>query len=138
VSLRWRPITTAERQLAWVWAGIVISVFALRPLWPIVAPLLRRCAFRELTGVPCPTCGGTRGALALLDGRVLDALAYNPLVMTSGIAFLIGGVLAPFWAWRIGKVPDLDRFLPMWSRIAIVILVFANWAYLVIVLPAQP
>lgn len=134
--MTWRPLTTAERQLAWVWAGIVLSVFALRPLWPLVAPLLRRCAFQNLTGLPCPTCGSTRGSLALFDGRILDALAFNPLVMASGIAFLIGGLLAPIWAWRVGRVPDLDRSLPMWARITIVALVLANWAYLILVLPA--
>ena len=71
----------------------------------------------------------------LLDGAILDALAFNPLVVASGIAFLFGGLLAPLWAWRDGKVPDLDRSLPMWVRIALVTLILANWVYLIFALP---
>jgi hypothetical protein len=135
--MKWRPLTTAERQLAWVWGGIALAVLALRPFWPIVVPLLRECAFRDFTGLPCPTCGSTRGAIALLDGRILDALAFNPLVMASGLAFLAGGVVAPIWAWRAGTVPDLDRALPMWVRLAIVAAILINWSYLIVALPVR-
>ena len=37
--------------------------------------------------VPCPLCGGLRAAHALLHGRVLDAVALNPFLFASGLAW---------------------------------------------------
>lgn len=37
------------------------------------------CAFAQTTGHPCPGCGTTRSALALLHGDVLGAFRWNPL-----------------------------------------------------------
>lgn len=45
-----------------------------------------RCAFKTMTGLDCPGCGGTRAAHALMHGRVGDAFRLNPIL------FLIGGV----------------------------------------------
>lgn len=129
--MKWRPLTVAERQLAFVWGGLVLAVIALKPLWMFVAPYLRPCVFRSITGVPCPTCGATRGAMALLDGRWLDGLAFNPLVATAATVFVVGGVVAPVWAWRRGSTPALGHPLPLWLRIALVAVFLANWAWVI-------
>jgi hypothetical protein len=129
--VKWRPLSAAERQLALVWGGLVLAVIALKPLWIVVAPLLRPCVFRSITGVPCPTCGATRGALALLDGRLIDGLAFNPLVATAAVLFVVGGVVAPIWAWRRGSAPEISQPLPMWLRIALVVVFLVNWAWVI-------
>jgi hypothetical protein len=128
----WRPLTLAERQLAFVWGGLALAAFALRPLWTVLAPYLRPCVLREVTGLPCPTCGATRGALALLEGRVADALTLNPLVTVAAAAFMIGGVLAPLWAWRRGTAPKFQSPLPGWSRLGIVVAILGNWAWVIV------
>jgi hypothetical protein len=124
-------MTTSERQLSWVWGGLVLATTALVPVWTFVVPWLRPCIFRKLTGIPCPTCGATRGVLALMDGRVFDAFFLNPLVAISALVFLVGGVVAPIWAWRSGKFPLFAVPIPIWLRISIVALILLNWIWLI-------
>jgi hypothetical protein len=58
--------------------------------WPLAlgaAPLLLSlgdvplCAFRQLTGRPCPLCGGTRACAALAEGNLMAAWQANPGLM---------------------------------------------------------
>jgi hypothetical protein len=91
------------------------------------------CAFKQLTGLPCPTCGGTRalGRLAALD--LHGAFVMNPLA----VAF--AGVVA-LWAMsdllllprrqslRLTIRPDLA--MPV--RITVLLVALLNWAYLVL------
>lgn len=129
--MKWTSLSTAERQLAYIWGGLALAVIALRPLWPLVATLVRPCLFHSLTGIPCLTCGATRSVLALLDGRVADAVLYNPLVFAASLLFFAGGLLAPLWAWRRGTAPRLGRPLPVWIRIGIVAALVLNWGWLI-------
>ena len=39
------------------------------------------CFVRELFGVYCPGCGGTRAVLTLLQGQILASLWYHPVVV---------------------------------------------------------
>jgi hypothetical protein len=129
--VRWRPLTTAERQLALLWGGLVLAVLALKPLWLLAAPLLRPCVFLSVTGIPCPTCGATRSLAALMDGQILEGLVHNPLVVGATIAFLVGGMVVPLWAWRRGNAPVIATPIPMWTRLGIVALITANWAWVI-------
>ena len=38
------------------------------------------CIFHELTGLSCPGCGLTRAASALSQGRIREALSWNPML----------------------------------------------------------
>jgi hypothetical protein len=131
--IHWRRVTVAERQLALLWGGLALAVVALEPLWRLASGVLRPCVFRAVTGIPCPTCGATRGTLALLDGQPLVALELNPLVTIVAIGFVAGGVLAPLWVWRRGTVPVIATPLPLWTRIGLIGLIIANWAWVIAV-----
>ncbi len=130
--MRWRPLTLAERQLTWVWAGLALTAVALRPLWDVLAPHLGRCTFRSITGIPCPTCGATRGVLALLHHHPVQAFLLNPLVAAGTVILVAGGLLAPLWAWRRGTAPVLETPLPRWLRLAAVLLILANWGWVIL------
>jgi hypothetical protein len=124
-------MSASEHQLAWIWAGLVLATAALSPIWIRLAPLLRPCLFRHVTGIPCPSCGATRGVLAFVDGRVGEAFALNPLVIAAFAAFLAGGILVPLWARLVGRVPRIDHPLPLWIRISAVLGIVANWVWVV-------
>lgn len=67
--------------------AVTLGVAALCALWlwfplpPEVKRALSVCHFHELTGLYCPGCGGTRAALALLRGEILNSLRYHPIVL---------------------------------------------------------
>lgn len=123
-----------ERQLSALWGVAAVSAVVLRPFWLAVAPHLRSCTFRSLTGVPCPTCGTTRTAVALLELDPVRALHTNPLAAAVGIALVVGGMLALVWAvfsWPLPR-PGLG-----WNRrwtALLLALITANWIYLMLTL----
>lgn len=122
----------SDRQLALLWLAAAASAVALRPLWLALAPILRPCAFRTLTGIPCPTCGSTRAAVAFLDGHLLEALAANPLAAVAGLLFVAGAPVAAVFAARRRPLPATPTNLPLWLRIGFVALVAANWCFLIL------
>jgi hypothetical protein len=126
-----RTATKEERQLAYLWLVAAASALALRPLWLAIAPHLRPCIFRSLTGIPCPTCGTTRAAAAFLDGDLIAALAANPLSAAGALLFVAGAPLAVLWAIARWPVPVLPTPLPVWIRIGAVVLIAANWLYVI-------
>jgi hypothetical protein len=130
--LGWRKPNREERQLAWLWGAVAVSSLLLRPFWLALAPFVPDCPFRAITGIPCPTCGTTHAALALLNGRLGDAFSANPLAALAGIAFVAGGLLAPVWATFNWPVPEIPTPLPRWARAGIVAALLAGWAYVIV------
>lgn len=118
--------------MAWLWGAVAVSSLLLRPFWLALAPFVPGCPFRAITGIPCPTCGTTHAALALLNGQLGDAFSANPLAALAGIAFVAGGLLAPVWATFSWPVPEIPTPLPRWARAAIVAVLLAGWVYLIV------
>jgi hypothetical protein len=92
------------------------------------------CPFREITGIPCVGCGGTRAMLALARGDLQAAFSWNPLVASAaiaGVAWLLYAAIvtalrAPRFRVRLG---DRDRLLfrtAAWTAIA------SNWLFLIL------
>ncbi|MFI5168247.1 MAG: DUF2752 domain-containing protein [Thermoanaerobaculales bacterium] len=129
--LRWRDALREEKQLAWLWGVAAASSLLLRPFWLALAPLAPACPFRAITGIPCPTCGTTHAAVALLHGDLTAALAANPLASLAGLAFAVGGLLAPLWAVLKLQVPELPSPFPLWARFGLLATLAANWAWVV-------
>ncbi len=127
---RQRP-STSERRLALLWAGGVLLVVALRPLWLMLPDLLPRCRFRTLTGLPCPTCGTSHAAVAMLQGHLGEAFAANPLMSVAALLVLVGGLAAPFWVLLARRrLPPVPERVPRWALVAALALALLNWAFL--------
>lgn len=51
------------------------------------------CYFKNLTHLPCPSCGTTRGLMALAHGHWTEAFFWNPISILAALFLLI----SPFW-----------------------------------------
>jgi len=87
------------------------------------------CLVKRLTGVACPTCGFTRGALSLLGGHIAQAWLYNPLLYT--VLALFSAVIAVriIWARRLCISLTSKERKAAW--IVAGTLFFVNWAYVI-------
>jgi len=133
---------------------IVLPLFLLgfllaRYAAPVFA-LLPACAFRAALGFACPSCGMTRAGLALAQGELRLALAYNPLFVIC-IAILTIWSATHFFVWMSGKSVFEDSFKKIsaktndklslvsggrrqreWLRLGLIVAIFLNWFYLII------
>lgn len=108
--------------------GSAFAAARTQPLWGPHVRLL--CPLLELTGIPCPTCGGTRALLALAAADLPAALAWNPLVAVAGIVAAAWSVAAAGMLAGALPLPLLPTRLPAWVRWAVVAAVVANQAWL--------
>jgi len=51
------------------------------------------CLFKEVTGLPCPSCGTTRSMLLLVHGQLRESFMMNPFGMMLALAL----VIIPLW-----------------------------------------
>ena len=121
-GLRW-PIAAAVA--AWL-----VAVLGVATVNRVAERSATMCTFRNLTGCPCPFCGGTRAALALGRGDWRRALALNPLA----VATLAG--CAGWAALRFGlrrrvqwRRPRVGRAMMVVGWMLAIAALCANWVY---------
>ena len=118
------PLWAVLIVLVWSVFGLALVWFSAHFHWPV-----QLCLVKRLTGVACPSCGFTRGALSLLHGHPSQAWLYNPLLY-SVLALLFAAT-----AVRIISARSLRINLTATERSAVWIvagaLFLANWAYVI-------
>ncbi len=93
------------------------------------------CIIKNVTGIPCPSCGSTRAVEALFHGNLIESILWNPfgLLLTS---FL---VILPVWI-LIDLIKKRDSLYTFYSlvesylrqkkyTIPLISLVVANWIW---------
>lgn len=89
------------------------------------------CGMKVAWGLPCLSCGATRGTLRLFHGDVLGALAFQPMMITLYFILLFWGVVS---LWSLAKdkrvVIHLSNTEDIIFKILIVGLPALNWFYL--------
>jgi hypothetical protein len=120
-----------DHELIWLSAtvtsvGLAVGWFALGLPWP-------RCAFHELTGLPCVTCGMTRCAIQFFHGHFLAAWKWNPLVFAS----LCGVIAFDVYAFTVitARTPRVrivfhTQTKKKYARGIVIVALALNWIYL--------
>lgn len=134
MTLTWRRLEPLEVDHEALWllvGGASLCLLGVALVTPGIQ--LPRCAFKTITGLPCPTCGVTRTIIALSRGDVDRAMFMNPLaaiLCAAGVLYLL--YAAVVLALR------LPRFRPTVSaagarrvRIGAVAVIGTNWIWLI-------
>jgi hypothetical protein len=93
------------------------------------------CMIKNITGVPCPSCGSTRSVSAILHGDIRSAIRFNPF----GLIITLIMIISPLWIlYDAGAGKDTflrfyfrlnDFFNQKWVVIIMVGLIIANWIW---------
>lgn len=79
--------------------GLLALAFGLGFLWlalsysGLVGDEAVKCTFKQLTGIPCASCGTTRSVKLVFAGEFGAALTMNPI----GVLCAFAMVVLPFW-----------------------------------------
>ncbi|MEO1268677.1 MAG: DUF2752 domain-containing protein [Myxococcota bacterium] len=92
---------------------------------------LARCSFKTMFGLPCMGCGATRATLNVLHGDWLEALYFQPLVLTLYTLVGVWGAVS-LTLYVTGRELQIETAPWMtWTlRIGLLVLPFVNWVYL--------
>ena len=101
-----------------VFGGLLVFVS------PSEIPWFPHCAFRQVTGLPCPGCGGSRAIHAAMNGDFASSISLNILALPLGLlaAYALARVAAESllpWRW-----PQLPRTKAFWFGLTLVVVVF--------------
>lgn len=124
------PISGWVVAVAITWGVLVVASAALSHYAGADAT---SCLFRNATGQPCATCGGTRATIELARGDMLAALRLNPLVTLAWFAVPLGGIWLIQHRRRGLTRIDTGREQRLWIAAGMVFV--ANWAYLIVCRP---
>jgi hypothetical protein len=93
------------------------------------------CIVKNVTNIPCPSCGSTRSLISVLRGDFFDALLINPI----GFILAIIMFLSPLWIsvdflLRRKTLFDFYQKIEIYIRkpqyaIPLILLVLINWIW---------
>src|SRR6476660_9684854 len=87
MSVLRRPAGSDEPNYELIWLSVSMVSLGGAIIWFAFGLPWPRCAFHDLTGLPCLTCGMTRSAIQFFHGNFLAALRWNPLIF-AGLCFI--------------------------------------------------
>src|SRR5512135_720360 len=124
--------TPGQIEFGIIYGGIaLLALLSTRLDWALsMAP---SCAFKGLSGIPCPTCGSTRSLVHLSHGDIASALAMNAvvaLVIVFAVFFFFYSLITLiFDIRRIGFA--LTEREKNTVRITAVVLLLSQWGWLI-------
>jgi Protein of unknown function (DUF2752) len=128
-----RRLEEGEIDYELIWLGTSFASLGIAVAWFVLGLPWPRCAFHEITGLPCVTCGMTRCGIQFFHGHFLAALQWNPLVFTI-LCGLTGFDLYAFATLATGGPRLRIRFCTKAAktivRIALIAALGLNWIYL--------
>lgn len=99
---------------------------------------IQGCLFHRVTGIPCPSCGSTRGMKELIKGNYSEAFAMNALCYVQALFLLLYPLLlladlvlkkrwvcqSYVWTIRMINQPFITTVL--------ILFILINWIYLIL------
>jgi hypothetical protein len=131
--VRLEHLPRTEPPLGALFGGTVALALAAGAVWLRCGLPRPTCLVHSATGWPCPACGATRAFEALAAGRVVEALAWNPLLAAAGLllaGWALGSLLTRAARRPLRLVPSRGEALAL--RVLVLVSVAANWAWLVV------
>ena len=128
-----RRLNPGETDYELIWLSVSLVSLGLAAAWLTVGLPWPRCAFHELTGLPCITCGMTRCGIQFFHGHFLAALKWNPLVflaLCSLTAFNLYAVAAVAVRGPRLRISFYTQTAKTFVRIAVISALVLNWIYL--------
>jgi len=93
------------------------------------------CIIKNVTGVPCPSCGSTRAIVTLIEGDLIGSLYWNPI----GLLLSLVLIITPFWIIYdvVFKKDSVLKFYRLaegfiqrkYIAIPAILLILANWIW---------
>ncbi|MGO9481115.1 MAG: DUF2752 domain-containing protein [Candidatus Kryptoniota bacterium] len=94
------------------------------------------CLFKDVTGIPCPSCGTTRSLIALINGNFSESLWINPFGPMMALALFV----IPLWIVgdTLGRSDSFYRFYGWaerffsankWISIPAIMILALNWIW---------
>jgi len=109
------PLRPDQRKFRAILASVIVALLVGAALLPLPSPSrlpgLQICAFKGTTGLPCPLCGGTRAAQALMRGDLSRALYLNVAALPAVIALVAVASLLGYEALRGRVLSDWNTLL---------------------------
>lgn len=125
-SFRWRNIVTIPCAIAiLLYVASIGSLAWLNQKTPLD---LTPCPFKQVTGLPCFLCGGTRASFALAQGDVVSSFLFNPLVCVALLVTACLFLLKVVAGFRIKIVPIHRN----WLWLGAILLVAVNWTWVIL------
>lgn len=135
MRLTWRRLSGRRLDAELIALAVLAVAGGIGAVWLALGLPTPPCHFRGLTGLPCPTCGGTRCLQALLAGHPSEAAAWNPLVFLGAIGTTaFGGYAAVVTAFRLprARIESVSKAELDLLRLGLGIAFAANWIYVAI------
>jgi hypothetical protein len=130
-----RALAPNETDHELIWLCVTLVSFALAVAWFRLGLPWPRCAFHDLTSLPCVTCGMTRCGIQFFHGHFLAALQWNPFVF----AVLCGVIGFDVYALAtvVARTPRLRIHLSTqraktFLRVSVISALALNWIYLLL------
>ena len=118
-----------------IWLSVSLVSLGIAAVWLTVGLPWPRCAFHEMTGLPCITCGMTRCGIQFFHGHFLAALKWNPLVFMA-LCSLTAFALYAFVILATGgprlRISLYTETGKTFVRTAVISAFALNWIYLLL------
>lgn len=80
------------------------------------------CFLQQSIGIPCPGCGGTRAVMALMHGRVFEAVYYHAFAVYAIALYTLFFIRHTLWKFTDGKIRGM-KYRNGYVVVAVILLV---------------